>query len=435
MGQTGIAILMAALLSLVLSSLIGNILALSRLFYALAKDGILLKRFAALNQRSVPAAAVLLVGCVSLATAFVGRTAIGWIVDVTTIGATLVYACVSACAWKQADRQCDRLERATGMAGVAIMTCFEAYLLAPNLFLASSMATESYFLFVLWSVFGFVFFRSILKRDGSGRFGRSLVVWISLLSLVLYVSMVWMSQSIMTAASNGINAVNSYYVQSGLTDEIGIAERQIAFFQTVNARSMAVVVLLFGLALAVLVNNYGIMRRKAEASETALGIVKQKCTTDPLTGVKSRSSFFDKEAKINAEISLGMCAPFALAVCNVNGLKQVNDTYGHKAGDEHIRSACRMICQLFTHSPVFRTGDDEFVVFLRGIDYDNRELLIKSLHSLCAAHIESGEVVVAGGIADFNERTDAKLNDVFGRADASMYREKKALKALSARTS
>ena len=372
MGQTGIAILMAALLSLVLSSLIGNILALSRLFYALAKDGILLKRFAALNQRSVPAAAVLLVGCVSLATAFVGRTAIGWIVDVTTIGATLVYACVSACAWKQADRQCDRLERATGMAGVAIMTCFEAYLLAPNLFLASSMATESYFLFVLWSVFGFVFFRSILKRDGSGRFGRSLVVWISLLSLVLYVSMVWMSQSIMTATSNGINAVNSYYVQSGLTDEIGIAERQIAFFQTVNARSMAVVVLLFGLALA---------------------------------------------------------------VCNVNGLKQVNDTYGHKAGDEHIRSACRMICQLFTHSPVFRTGGDEFVVFLRGIDYDNRELLIKSLHSLCAAHIESGEVVVAGGIADFNERTDAKLNDVFGRADASMYREKKALKALSARTS
>ncbi|MBO4683773.1 MAG: amino acid permease [Desulfovibrio sp.] len=434
MGQAGVVLLMAALLSLVLSSLIGNILSLSRLFYALAKDGILPRRFASLNRHSVPAAAVLLVGCVSLATAFIGRTAIGWIVDVTTIGATLVYAFVSACAWKQADMQCDRLEKATGMAGVAIMVCFEAYLLAPNLFSASSMAAESYFLFVLWSVFGFIFFRTILKRDGSGRFGRSLVVWISLLSLVLYVSLVWMSQSILTAASDGINAVNSYYAQSGLTDEIGIAERQIEFFQQVNARSLAVVVLLFGLALAVLVNNYGIMRRKAEASETALGIVQQKYTTDPLTGVKSKSSFFDKEAEINTEISLGMCAPFALAVCDVNGLKYVNDTYGHKAGDEHIRSACHMVCQLFTHSPVYRTGGDEFVVFLRGADYENRELLIANLHSLCVAHIESGEVVVSGGLADFNEKTDAKLHDVFERADASMYREKKALKALGAQS-
>ena len=61
-------------------------------------------------------------------------------------------------------------------------------------------------------------------------------------------------------------------------------------------------------------NNYGIMRRKAEASETALGIVQQKYTTDPLTGVKSKHSFVDKEAEINAEIALGTCEPFALAV-------------------------------------------------------------------------------------------------------------------------
>ena len=38
----------------------------------------------------------------------------------------------------------------------------------------------------------------------------------------------------------------------------------------------------------------------------------------------------------------------------------------------------------------------------------------------------------SGGLADFNEKTDAKLHDVFERADASMYREKKALKALGA---
>ncbi len=434
MGQSGIAVLMAALLCLVLSSFVGNILALSRLFYALAKDGILPGRFAALNRHSVPSQAVLLVGGVSLAVAFAGRTAIGWIVDVTTIGATMVYAFVSACAWKQAEVQCDTLEKCTGMAGVAVMVLFEAYLLAPNLFTNSSMASESYFLFVLWSVLGFLFFRTILKREASSRFGRSPIVWVALLSLVFYVSLVWMSQSVMTAASNGINAVSSYYAQSGLMDEIGIAERQIESFKAINARSLAVVVLLFGVALAVLVNNYGIMRRKAEESEVALGIVRQKYTTDPLTGVKSRHSFFDKESEINGEIALGICEPFALAVCDVSGLKYVNDTYGHKAGDEHLCSACRMICHLFSHSPVYRTGGDEFLVFLRGVDYENRHLLMKSLHSLCVAHIESGEVVVAGGISDYREGQDKKMHNVFERADALMYEEKEALKRLGAKT-
>ena len=81
---------------------------------------------------------------------------------------------------------------------------------------------------------------------------------------------------------------------------------------------------------------------------------------------------------------------------------------------------------------MYRTDGDEFVVFLRGTDCENRELLIANLHSLCVAHIESGEVVVSGGLPDFSENTDAKLHDVFERADASMYREKKALKALGA---
>ncbi len=373
-------------------------------------------------------------GGVSLAVAFAGGTAIGWIVDVTTIGATMVYAFVSACAWKQAEVQCDTLEKCTGMAGVAVMVLFEAYLLAPNLFTNSTMAAESYFLFVLWSVLGFLFFRTILKREASSRFGRSPIVWVALLSLVFYVSLVWMSQSVMTAASNGINAVNSYYAQSGLMDEIGIAERQIESFKAINARSLAVVVLLFGVALAVLVNNYGIMRRKAEESEAALGIVRQKYTTDPLTGVKSRHSFFDKESEINGEIALGICEPFALAVCDVSGLKYVNDTYGHKAGDEHIRNACHMICHLFSHSPVYRTGGDEFLVFLRGVDDENRLLLMKSLHSLCVAHIESGEAVVAGGLSDYREGQDKKMHDVFEWADALMYKDKETLKRLGAKT-
>ena len=66
LGQAGVNILMVSLLSLVLTSLIGMLRALSRLCYAVAQDGILPGRFAGLNDKQIPANAILLVLCVSL---------------------------------------------------------------------------------------------------------------------------------------------------------------------------------------------------------------------------------------------------------------------------------------------------------------------------------------------------------------------------------
>ncbi|MBQ9358961.1 MAG: hypothetical protein IJT95_05405, partial [Abditibacteriota bacterium] len=105
----------------------------------------------------------------SLLIPFVGRTAIGWIVDVTTVGATLVYGFVSACALRQARLQEDRTEILTGAAGLAAMIGFGLYLLLPNLFAAGSLETETFFLFVLWAVSGFIYFRIVLSRDQSRR--------------------------------------------------------------------------------------------------------------------------------------------------------------------------------------------------------------------------------------------------------------------------
>ncbi len=432
MGQAGIYILMAALLSLVLSSLIGNLLALSRFFYALAKEGVLPEYFRGLNRHNVPSRATMLIVIVSIATCFVGRTAIGWIMDVTTIGATMVYAYVSACALKQAYVQDDTIEKITGITGVIVMIAFEIYLLAPSLFTHSTIAQESYVLYVAWSLLGFFFFRNVLKRDGHSHFGRSLIVWIFLFSLVIYISLIWMNQSVMTAAKDVLDAISSQLAIS--VDDLNIITEQMESFKQVNVKHLAVVISLLALAFAVFVNNYAIMSRKVDEQTSALGKAQQKYTTDPLTGVKSRHSFADKEKEVNEQIATGNAQPFAVVVCDVNGLKHVNDTYGHKAGDEYIRSACLMVCHIFTHSPVYRTGGDEFVAFLRGTDYENRHALMQTLRDLCVAHIATGEPVVAAGLADYIEGRDTTLHDVFERADALMYEEKKTLKALGAKT-
>lgn len=40
----------------------------------------------------------------------------------------------------------------------------------------------------------------------------------------------------------------------------------------------------------------------------------------------------------------------------------LNDTYGHTAGDNYIKGCCKVICQIYKHSPVFRIGGDEFKI-------------------------------------------------------------------------
>ncbi|MBQ6622542.1 MAG: APC family permease [Mogibacterium sp.] len=321
LGRAGVGLLMLSLLALILTSLIGNITALSRLFFALSRDHVLPERFSRVNRSGAPGQAILLVACLSLVIPFIGRTAIGWIVDVTTFGATLVYGYVSAAARKTAAFRNDRTEIRTGLAGLVVMICFGLYLLLPNLFLEGSMAAESYFLFVIWSVLGFAMFRTVLKRDNRQRFGKSIIVWVALLSLILFVSLVWMSQSIMSATEEGVRYVEGFYGQGGLGPaEMGVVVDRLAEVRRISARSIVVVAALFVLSLWILINNYRLMSRQAEHTARQLGVVRNLASIDPLTGVKSKLAYAEREKEIDEQIRSREAGAFAVAVCDVNGL-------------------------------------------------------------------------------------------------------------------
>ena len=162
--------------------------------------------------------------------------------------------------------------------------------------------------------------------------------------------------------------------------------------------------------------------------------LKSLSETDPMTGVRSKHAYLMKEKELNDFIDAGNAGEFAVVVCDVNGLKKINDTYGHKAGDEYIREACRMICEIFQHSPVYRVGGDEFAVVLTDRDYAIRKDLMIILHDRSVEHITAGGAVVSGGLSDFRVGEDESTHDVFQRADERMYEEKKNLKSLGAVT-
>lgn len=426
LGDAGITILMLALLALIITSLIGNITALSRLFYALGKDEILPSKFGELNEKDTPEKAILLVAIVSIIIPFIGRTVISWIVDVTTIGATLIYTLVSASTIKKAHQQGDLLEKATGIIGLILMIAVGLILLLPDLFAISTVESEAYVLFVVWSVLGFLFFRMVVKRDTHDRFGHSLIVWVILLSFLLFISLVWMSSSLMTVSMDSINAIENHYTNSGIS---AFGLEQLNNIRITNISSVFLIVVLFTISLGVILNNYSLMSRRARESETQLSIVNNRINTDPLTGVKSKHAFVEKELEMNSKIDENEADEFAIAVCDVNGLKYINDNLGHKAGDEHIKKASTIICDMFTHSPVYRTGGDEFVVYLHGQDYKNRHKILENFHKLSLEHIENGGVVVSLGISDFDKEKDKDVHSVFERADALMYEDKQFLKS------
>lgn len=208
-GGSGLAIIGIAAFAAILTGLIGNFIASGRLLCAMAEDGMLPKWFAYVGKGNSPSHAILFLMLLSLIIPFFGRTAISWIVDVTTLGATLVYGYVSFSTAKVARKEGDRLFMVTGIAGLMISIAFGLYFLVPALWAVEAMSNESYLIFVIWSILGILYFRFLLSKDKAKQFGKSIVVWVSLFFLVMYVTLLWARQLTLKNTSQFLASVEA----------------------------------------------------------------------------------------------------------------------------------------------------------------------------------------------------------------------------------
>ena len=168
--------------------------------------------------------------------------------------------------------------------------------------------------------------------------------------------------------------------------------------------------------------------RKEQEHLAELSLANEMARRDDLTHTKNKTAYREMESALQSQMEEG-CDPFGIVVCDINGLKVINDTEGHRAGDEYIKASCMLICRTFQHSPVFRIGGDEFVVVLKGRDYENREELISQLRKQVEESVRIGEgPVIATGIAEYQPAADRTIEDVFNRADVLMYDNKAHLK-------
>ena len=164
-----------------------------------------------------------------------------------------------------------------------------------------------------------------------------------------------------------------------------------------------------------------------------LGIIQRMALRDELTGVQNHTAYENKVSELTAVITAGT-AEFAILMADMNGLKFVNDVYGHEKGYIALQAMSKALCDVFKHSPVYRIGGDEFVVVLMNRDYMNRDALLAALAPYERVRDRKAaepwkEVAMATGIALYDPLADRSYTDVFNRADEAMYAHKREIKA------
>ena len=173
--------------------------------------------------------------------------------------------------------------------------------------------------------------------------------------------------------------------------------------------------------------------KNLEAEKENTRTFRNMANTDSMTGVRNKHAYSDMENYLNQKIREKEINKLAIIVCDLNGLKIVNDTKGHAAGDQLIKDASSMICRYFTHGAVYRIGGDEFVVVLQEKGYDTMHEVLTEINSEVEDNIKKDKVVISIGYSELNAE-DQLVHDVFERADRMMYERKQQLKAMGAPT-
>ena len=171
---------------------------------------------------------------------------------------------------------------------------------------------------------------------------------------------------------------------------------------------------------------------------TALCAVKQsllerelRCLalTDDLTCLYNRRAFFalaGQQLKLTRRNTQSLLLFFA----DVDNLKEINDTYGHRAGDLALIRAADALEQTFRNSDVIaRLGGDEFAVLALEASCENREVILHRLaKSLKGPNAEESryELSLSIGMARFDPKHPVTLGELIAMADEAMYEDKKS---------
>lgn len=170
------------------------------------------------------------------------------------------------------------------------------------------------------------------------------------------------------------------------------------------------------------------IQRMANNLKSHISQINEMAYWDSLTGLKSNAAYNKMVDQIDKDIHLGK-AEFSMYIMDMNNLKLMNDTYGHKKGDEMLIDAANLMKKVWPEDSIYRIGGDEFAVLLNNSVASQYEDHIKTFDKEIEKFNQANdkydiELQIAIGLAVYNKGRDESFVDVFRRADNQMYEDK-----------
>lgn len=179
--------------------------------------------------------------------------------------------------------------------------------------------------------------------------------------------------------------------------------------------------------LEVLMKRVETIEGEARESKKQLEEQRYKATHDPLTQLPNREAF-NERAFLEFQRYQRYKRPLTIAICDIDLFKQVNDTYGHQAGDKVIKVIAKAIStRLREVDFIARFGGEEFVVVMPETDTRQALAVLDTIRVAVAAmpfrfRDTPIGISISLGIAGFEEGDS--VESVFERADKALYKAK-----------
>lgn len=169
---------------------------------------------------------------------------------------------------------------------------------------------------------------------------------------------------------------------------------------------------------------------KAQALARTNEVLENLSLIDDLTGLYNRKGFLAL-AEHRLKLAHRQGEPFAVAFADLDGLKRINDEFGHEEGDRALMAAARILRDSFRESDIVaRLGGDEFAVFIGEAD-------TAQIAGRIQQHIEAAQqrdprpytLAFSLGVVEGTFPADANVQVMLKRADQLMYQQKKEKRA------
>jgi diguanylate cyclase (GGDEF)-like protein/PAS domain S-box-containing protein len=165
---------------------------------------------------------------------------------------------------------------------------------------------------------------------------------------------------------------------------------------------------------------------KAEELARSNAVLENLSLIDDLTGLYNRKGFLAL-ANHRMKLAYRNHEDFSIAFVDLDGLKQINDTFGHQEGNRALNDTANVLRDCFRESDILaRLGGDEFAIFIS--EADRRKVAGRILERLADCNACSGRryhLSLSVGIVSGDATTDSDLETLLGRADALMYEQKR----------